>query len=253
MKIVFHDKFYESDYASDGAAAPGRMESIIPPIRSGRYFEIVGAEPASEDMLLLAHSQNYINTVKANKLLFEMASLSAGAAIAAANIAIAGEPAFACVRPPGHHAGRDSAWGSCVFSNMAIALLQLKRRQEIESAFILDFDAHTGDGTKEVLSGWDQCRILNPYADEAEAYIEEIEKFIQNITAVDIIGVCAGFDIYRKDLGKKLETFDFYRIGHIMKHFSKKVANHRRFAVLEGGYYLPDLGKNVLAFCEGFK
>jgi acetoin utilization deacetylase AcuC-like enzyme len=38
-----------------------------------------------------------------------------------------------------------------------------------------------------------------------------------------------------------------------MKHFSEKVANHRRFAVLEGGYYLPDLGKNVLAFCEGFK
>ena len=69
----------------------------------------------------------------------------------------------------------------------------------------------------------------------------------------DIIGVCAGFDSYQKDVGRTLSTFDFYVIGVLMKKFAKRASSHRRFAILEGGYYLPDLGKNVLAFCQGFE
>ena len=253
MKIIFHDKFCESNYAENGASMPGRMEAIMSVIGSDRDFDIIRPDPATEDALLLAHTKTYIDSIRSNVPLYEMAALSAGAAVAAANIAADGEPAFACIRPPGHHAARDSAWGSCVFSNMAVALLQLKRQGKIESAFVLDFDAHTGDGTKEILSNWNQCSILNPYAEDGESYIKEIEKFIRDIPAVDIIGVCAGFDSYEKDLGKKLATFDFYRIGVIMKHFAQKASNLKRFAILEGGYYLPDLGKNVLAFCHGFQ
>ncbi len=252
MKIIFHDKFYGSDYAENGASMPGRMEAIMSVIGCERDFDVVRPVPAAEDELLLAHSKTYIDAVRSNGPLYEMAALSAGAAIGAANIAVAGEPAFACIRPPGHHASKESAWGSCVFSNMALALLKLKQQKKIGSAFILDFDAHTGDGTKEVLSNWEQCSILNPYAEAGEAYIKEIENFIRNIHAVDIVCVCAGFDSYEKDLGKKLATFDFYRIGVIMRHFSEKASNKKRFAILEGGYYLPDLGKNVLAFCQGF-
>jgi acetoin utilization deacetylase AcuC-like enzyme len=182
-----------------------------------------------------------------------MAALAAGSAITAANVAITGEPAFACLRPPGHHASRESSWGYCVFCNMGIALLQLKQQRKIESAFVLDFDAHTGDGTKDVLLNWKECHILNPYADTSQAYIKEIQAFIQGIPAVDIVGVCAGFDSYEKDVGRKLGTFDFYVIGVLMKKFAQRAARMRRFAILEGGYYLPDLGKNVLAFCQGFQ
>jgi acetoin utilization deacetylase AcuC-like enzyme len=253
MKIIFHDKFYGSDYAENGASMPGRMEAIMSAIASEPGFEIIRPESASEDELLLAHTKAYIDSVKANSPLYEMAALSAGAAIAGANIGARGEASFACIRPPGHHAAKDSAWGSCVFSNMAIALLQLKQKLKIGSAFVLDFDAHTGDGTKEVLSFWDRCVVLNPYAEDGESYIKEIETAIRGIQSVDIVGVCAGFDSYEKDLGKKLATFDFYRIGVIMKHFAEKASNRRRFAILEGGYYLPDLGRNVLAFCQGFQ
>jgi acetoin utilization deacetylase AcuC-like enzyme len=42
-------------------------------------------------------------------------------------------------------------------------------------------------------------------------------------------------------------------IGVLMKQFARRAACQRRFAILEGGYYLPDLGKNVLAFCQGFQ
>ena len=253
MKILFHDKFYESDYATDGASIPGRLEAIMSVIGHERAFEIVSPLPVTEDLLLLAHTQAYVDTIKSNGPLYDMATLAAGAAIEAADIAMTGEPAFACIRPPGHHANRESAWGYCVFCNMGIALLQLKEQRKIESAFVLDFDAHTGDGTKDVLSDWKECRILNPYAESNEAYIKDIQDFIKDIPAIDIIGVCAGFDSYQKDVGRKLATFDFYRIGVLMKQFAQRAACQRRFAILEGGYYLPDLGKNVLAFCQGFQ
>ena len=252
MKIIFHDKFYESDYADDGGSIPGRLEAVMNVVGSEKAFEIIQPKTADDEDLLLAHTPQYINTVKAKSKLYDMASLAAGAVITAAEIAITGEPAFACVRPPGHHASQSSAWGNCVFCNMGIALLKLKQKQKIESAFILDFDAHTGDGTKLVLGDWKECQILNPYSDNSKSYIQEIEEFIKVIPAVDVVAVCAGFDSYEKDLGKRLSTFDFYVIGVIMKRFSERAARSRRFAILEGGYYLPDLGKNVLAFCQGF-
>jgi len=253
MKILFHDKFYESDYADNGASVPGRLEAIMGVIGRESAFEIVRPQPANEEDVLLAHTPPYVDAVKSNHRLYDMAAFAAGAAIMAAEIAITGEPAFACLRPPGHHADRESAWGYCVFCNMGIALLKLKQQRKIESAFVLDFDAHTGDGTKAVLLNWKECIILNPYADNSQSYIQEIQNFVKEIPSVDIIGVCAGFDSYQKDVGRTLSTFDFYVIGVLMKKFAKRAASHRRFAILEGGYYLPDLGKNVLAFCQGFE
>ena len=38
-----------------------------------------------------------------------------------------------------------------------------------------------------------------------------------------------------------------------MKDYSEKLCNGRRFAALEGGYNHNVLGKNVNAFCQGFK
>ncbi len=222
-------------------------------MRQDGGFEFIAPRSAEKDEILLAHSQEYYAAAGSGQKSFAMGLLAAGAAITAAEISMYGDPAFACLRPPGHHAGRDATWGYCVFCNMGVALLSLKSRKMIDSAFILDFDAHTGDGTKDVLKNWSQCRILNPYRETGADYIKEIMEVTADISAVDIVGVCAGFDTYEKDVGRKLATFDFYQIGVLMKKFALRAANGRRFAVLEGGYYLPDLGKNVLAFCQGFR
>jgi acetoin utilization deacetylase AcuC-like enzyme len=253
MKIVFHDHFNQTDYAQDAASVPGRLEAIMTAFRDQAGFETVCPAQAREEDILLAHTPGYIQAVKANSKRTHMAMLSAGAAILCAEIGMTGVPAFACLRPPGHHASPDSAWGYCVFCNMGIALLKLKANKRINSAFVLDFDAHTGDGTKAVLSAWKDCRILNPSADTGKLYVQQIETLTRDIPEVDIVGVSAGFDLYEKDLGKKLTSFDFYLIGDQMKRFAMRAAGGRRFAILEGGYYLPDLGKNVLAFCQGFQ
>ena len=93
-----------------------------------------------------------------NPKLHALAALAAGGAIRAAELGLGGEPAFAVVRPPGHHASRTAGWGYCVYSNVALALLKLRASGAISSALVVDIDAHTGDGTIDVLSGWPAAR-----------------------------------------------------------------------------------------------
>lgn len=253
MKIIFNDKFYNSDYVNDSASVPGRMEAIINTIKQQSQYEIISNEAADYKDILRVHQPDYIETIKKNDALYQMALLSAGAAIKAAQSAFNGDAAFACLRPPGHHAYISSGWGYCYFCNMAIALKKLRDEGKISSAFILDFDAHTGDGTINCLKDWKEVIILNPWAEDRDEYFNTIENCIKNINSVDIIAVCAGFDSYELDVGKKLKTFDFYKIGRLMKLLAKRLQHNRRFAILEGGYYQQDLGKNVLSFCQGFE
>ncbi len=253
MHIVFNDAFYSSEYASDGASVAGRMESIMDLLSKNIGFTFLQGTPATDEDLFLAHTKDMVFNAKQNVPLFNMAQLAAGVTISAADLAFNGQPSFACVRPPGHHASRASTWDYCVFCNIGVALLKLKQQKFINSAFVLDFDAHMGDGTIDVLKGWTDATIFNPFAENNREYVDLVRLKSQEIEYVDIVAISAGFDSGINDLGHKLETFDFYQIGYIMKQMTKRMGHNRRFAVLEGGYFLPDLGKNVLAFCEGFR
>ena len=256
MRIVFHEKFHESDYSEDkydNAADPGRLVGIMESLRiDGRYAVEVPA-PAVRADLLRGHSEAHVAAIESKPRLFDMASLAAGAAILASDLSMSGEPAFACVRPPGHHANRSSAWGHCTFSNVALALLRLRDKGLIRSAYVVDFDLHTGDGTIDVLRGWPEAQVFNPYGENAAEYLRVVEERLKQAPQVDILAVSAGFDAYLHDLGHKLSTEDFFTIGRLLQGYAIRLGHQRRFAVLEGGYYLPDLGKNVLAFCRGFE
>lgn len=253
LNIIFHKDFYSSSYSEDAAAVPGRMESIINYINDNTDYAIVTPSPAEVRDILAVHTQDRFDEVMSNQPLFHTAMLSAGGAIKASQYAMQGIPAFAAIRPPGHHAGIKSGWGYCHFCNMAVALVKLFNEGRIESAFVLDFDAHTGDGTIECLKNHKSVKILNPMAENSKEYLERIDAYSKDIEQADVIAVCAGFDSYELDLGKKLSTFDFFTIGRMMKQLSLKLCKGKRFAILEGGYYLPDLGKNVVSFCDGFE
>lgn len=78
-----------------------------------------------------------------------VALLAAGAAIQAAETALTGEPAFALVRPPGHHATPQRSMGFCLFNNAAIAARQVLARGAAERVLLVDFDLHHGNGTQD--------------------------------------------------------------------------------------------------------
>lgn len=79
---------------------------------------------------------------------YDIALLAAGAAVQAAGHAIAQrEPAFALVRPPGHHAERDRAMGFCFLNNVAIAAAAALAAG-VRRVAIVDIDVHHGNGTQ---------------------------------------------------------------------------------------------------------
>jgi acetoin utilization deacetylase AcuC-like enzyme len=145
MKIVFHERYFTSDYSMDPAASPGRLEGIMDKLKANKEYEIIEPKPASEEDILRAHTKRHLQYIKRDKLLFELASLAAGGSILAAQEGYNDNPTFAVIRPPGHHASADSCWGFCFFNNVSISLLKLYSESKIKSAFILDFDLHTGD------------------------------------------------------------------------------------------------------------
>ena len=257
MRVVFHEAFHNASYTEDehdNAAVPGRLIGIMQSLRDEGRYNVDTPQPAAREDLLRGHSEAYVASVECTPALFNIASLSAGAAITAARQCVLnGEPMFACLRPPGHHASRSSTWGHCTFSNIALALLNLREAGLIRSAFVVDFDQHTGDGTQDILRSWPEALVFNPYGDSSASYVYSLEECLKHAPQVDILAVSAGFDGYIHDLGRKLTTQDYFTIGRLLQSYAIRLGHQHRFAVLEGGYYLPDLGKNVLSFCRGFE
>jgi acetoin utilization deacetylase AcuC-like enzyme len=81
-------------------------------------------------------------------------------------------------------------------------------------------------------------------------FVDGIGRFLDKQGA-DIIAVSAGFDRGVDDWGGLLTTKDYQTIGQLVKEFSERVCQGRRYGVLEGGYNHDVLGKNVKAFLDG--
>lgn len=202
----------------------------------------------------------------------EIAALAAGAAVQAAEHAVAhGEPAFALVRPPGHHAERDHAMGFCFYNNVAVAAAAARARG-LDRVAIVDIDVHHGNGSQWMF--YDDPSVLYvsshqfPFypgtgaahetgtgpgkgftvnvpldagatdADYQLAYtaivLPVLEQFQPALTLVS-----AGFDAHERDplASMRVTTAGF---GWIVRHLAAVAARHGGLAlVTEGGY---DLG-----------
>ena len=244
LKVVFHEDFYQV-YCGDPAAAAGRIEAIVNEIED--EVEFVAAVPATDTDISAVHTTKHISNVQRNEL-YPIASLAAGGAIQAAELGMK-NPAFALIRPPGHHASADSAWGFCYFNNMAIALASLKRKGLIESAYVLDIDLHYGDGTVNILQGKSYAKVYNVKASERDAFLDEVSLEMQ-ACSVDIIGISAGFDNHKEDWGGLLETEDYAEIGRMVRAAARR-SGGGCFALLEGGYNHTVLGANTMALIRG--
>ena len=60
---------------------------------------------------------------------------------------------FCCVRPPGHHVGRNGMAGGCcsngfcLLNNVGIGALHARLRWGVRRVAVVDFDVHFGNGT----------------------------------------------------------------------------------------------------------
>jgi acetoin utilization deacetylase AcuC-like enzyme len=146
---------------------PERMERAhVFNAAAARWLERGGRStaprPATRDELARVHESAYLDRLthtagRAAKLdadtytspeSLEIAALAAGAAVQAVEHALDDhEPAFALVRPPGHHAEADRAMGFCLYNNVAIAAAAARARG-VERVAIVDIDVHHGNGSQ---------------------------------------------------------------------------------------------------------
>ncbi|HZY99207.1 MAG TPA: histone deacetylase [Candidatus Baltobacteraceae bacterium] len=129
-------------------ALPARdaTDEEIERVHTAPYLELVKRETAG------LHGARYLSTgdVVVDERSLAVARRAAGGAIAAIDASVKyGEPVFALVRPPGHHAEPARGMGFCLFNNVAVAA-RAHQAQHGGNVLILDFDYHHGNGTQSV-------------------------------------------------------------------------------------------------------
>jgi len=249
LKIVFHED-YLTDYFTSAAESPLRVKAIHGRLRD--HFETVTPDAATIEDILRVHTRDHLEAVqREGPEVYRTALLSAGGALCAARLAMEGVPSFGVIRPPGHHAKPSSYSGFCFFNNVAVAVTSLLVTGKIRRAVVIDFDMHRGDGTEAIFRGNPAVDFIEIHARPRERYLGLLELKLRWMGAADIIAVSAGFDLYVRDWGGLLETDDFHYLGHLIRQAAENKTGCRCFALLEGGYFVNDLGKNALAFCRG--
>jgi acetoin utilization deacetylase AcuC-like enzyme len=131
-----------------GDALPARdaTDEELERVHTVPYLELVKRETSS------LHGARYLSTgdVVVDERSLAVARRAAGGAIAALDASVKyGEPVFALVRPPGHHAEPARGMGFCLFNNVAVAA-RAYQAQHGGNVLVLDFDYHHGNGTQAV-------------------------------------------------------------------------------------------------------
>lgn len=265
--ILFHDPScaeYGSHLRPEQPARITRSVAHLKPVHPDWKWQKTGM--ATETALLTAHTPSLLQRLQhAPDIdddtpwypdIYAHARRSVGAALSAADAAIAGEQAFSLMRPPGHHCTRAQAMGFCYLNQIAIAALHILGK-DLRVA-VWDFDAHHGNGTEDILQGRPNVLFVSvhqfpgypgtgthstancknfPVAPNSLRHVHR-EALVKSWDTVigfkpDLVLVSAGFDAYVDDpiTEMTLERADFAELGRWLRESSLPAA-----AILEGGY-----------------
>ncbi|HXQ80844.1 MAG TPA: histone deacetylase [Opitutaceae bacterium] len=280
--LLLHDPRC-AEYGSYGhPEQPARVTKTAAHLRASRpsWAWRTAAEGVPDETLLLAHTPAHLARLEVPRdfdpdtAYFPGIALharrSVAAALAATGHALASrEPAFALMRPPGHHATADRAMGFCYLNQVAIAALAARRDLGARRVAVWDFDAHHCNGTEAILFGREEFLVCSvhqapgypgtglrdcdnsrnwalPPQTPRDRHLQALRASLDAIVSFrpDLVLVSAGFDAYARDpiTEMALETEDFAQLGRWLLETGLSAA-----AILEGGYS-PDLPTLVEAF-----
>ncbi|MGU3540188.1 histone deacetylase family protein [Methylobacterium sp. A54F] len=273
--IVFHPAYQAT--LPDGHRFPMRKYGLLAERLAALGLApggFVRPEPADAGLLEGAHDPAYVAMVLAHAVpraieraiglpveesVVRRSCASVGGTLAAARLALdlglAGSTAGGS-----HHARRAQGAGFCIFNDVAVAALALRRSGEIARALVVDLDVHQGDGTADCLAGEPDLFTLSIHAErnypsekipgdldiglpdglgDAE-YLAVIEGRVPPLLdafAPDLVFYNAGVDPHRDDRLGRLALSDaglLARDRAVIRH-----ARARRIplvAVIGGGY-----------------
>jgi acetoin utilization deacetylase AcuC-like enzyme len=188
---------------------------------------------------------------------------------------------FSAVRPPGHHALRDSSMGFCIFGNVALAAIYARKVHRADRVLIIDWDVHHGNGTQALVEHDPGIHFVSMHqwpwypgtgaASERgvgnlfniplaaglppERYVDALRAGIDAATAAftpDLVLISAGFDSLAGDpLGGF--TLEMEHVAALTREIVERAhvwCDGRVVSALEGGYAPERLGEGCMVHLE---
>ena len=276
---------------------------------SGLIDHLVLLQPraATEDEILRLHTREYVDSIKSKSSnlggdagdltpfgpgSYEIALLAVGGCITAVDAVLDGkvDNVYALVRPPGHHAERDTGRGFCIFANVALAALHAREVRGLSRLAVVDWDVHHGNGTEHAF--YDDPTVLTisihqdnnyppgsgaitdtgsgagkgfninvplPAGSGVGAYVATFERVVAPALRTfrpELIFVASGLDASAMDpLASMMMTSDGYRmLTQVMLGVAREVCDGRLVVCHEGGYspaYVPYCGLAIMEELSG--
>ena len=187
--------------------------------------------------------------------------------------------AFCAIRPPGHHAEKQTAMGFCFFNHAAVAARRAQAVYGLERVAIVDWDVHHGNGTQDIF--WADKSVMYCSTHEMPLYpgtgaASETGEFGTIVNAPlragdggpefreafevailpkleafrpDLVIISAGFDAHLRDplANLNLTEADFAWATAQLMDLADTCAGGRVVSIMEGGYDLEGLSRSVAA------
>ncbi len=292
---ITHPACLQHETGSDHPESRQRLYAIEDALISAGLMDLIerlDAPRASREQLCRVHSPEYLDEIKrrapvsglvmldADTVMgpesLEAAWRAAGAVVQGVDMVLKKEvdTVFCGVRPPGHHAGRDSAMGFCIFNNVAVGAAHALAAG-LDRVAIVDFDVHHGNGTEGMFQSDERVMLCSVFQHpfypgtslvtdsrhivhaplDAGACSDEFQRAVRDqlLPALhsfrpELILVSAGFDSHFEDCMGQLNLLDsdYYWITREIIEVAAQYAGGRVVSTLEGGYELRALGRAVV-------
>ena len=296
--IYTHPACLEHDPGPGHPESSARLAAVLEALDDPRFASIarIEAPAATREQLARVHARALIEDVLdepvdsgwrrldpdtvMSSASADAALRAAGAVCAAVDAVIGGahKRAFCAVRPPGHHATRDTAMGFCLFNSVAIGAAHAIAAHGLTRIAIVDFDVHHGNGTQDIF--WSDPRVLyasshqsplypgtgartetgagnivnaplRPGSGSAEfrhAYEEIVLPALEQF-APELVLISAGFDAHKLDplANLNLVADDYAWITGRLVDLAEQHGRGRVVSSLEGGYSLTALRESTAA------